>query len=789
MDDYTAKSVKEVFGTDFQEYCSRHTIVLKENKYGAFKAPNVNVLKECIDVIEKYKLNVNDRIQEIQKYKQSSNVSKRSKRQHKTNTLKCQKAHSGTADVSTNLYLTNLQLNICLYDTSAVLPGHTVNTIPADYILNTAKSGNEIYDFIIKNTMKETVIIDYEVSIPSISCLLTQLQKQHKKFHYFSIIKHLYEKQEIDHKLKCQYELTFKQLKVFFNLIFAKVVPLKLFGKLRNIKKMKKAMFDLLDTPRLKSFNLLPYIEKLDISCIAWLQNIQSVEVQWLVLAKFIKWFFNGFLIKVLRTQFHITSLSATNNKRLYITRPNWCYIQKKFIKQKIRSNTLQPDVEYNEWSPPIGIYKLRAKHSNVRPIFMSQHQPNEKKDLNIVFQFLRQVQITEYGFNDFYKRWKTITQKYKSKTESLCLISCDVMDAFGSIIQGHLHDFILSLCNKLPETLTLRTYVIKSGKCVDSDSLHYKQYFCHQNLELPLSPGTLYACTSRNNCQLIKKSWLLEKIWKYIFYQRVKIRKKIYIIGKGIIQGGMLSPILSDIYYNFVLNEQMSIFLKSGEIIRYTDDILYITENEIIAKQFLQVIKTGIPKYNCWFKELKTQSNISNIEGKTTKSINYIGYKINSNTLEIEPKDLSTDMRYLISFSLKNNLTPLELLKKRINNMTCLKVSKVVMDNTINSKTTIKTILQKTCLFQVKRAYILIKELFIDIHKIVPDIRKIIKNNNKKVAKHIIKGILNFEENMSQSDIWKWNNRILCMLWRFYKNIFKKDKILRNIFIETYKH
>lgn len=84
------------------------------------------------------------------------------------------------------------------------------------------------------------------------------------------------------------------------------------------------------------------------------------------------KWFFNGFLIKVLRIHFHLTSFSTTN-ERLYVKRSDWCNIQKKYIKQKLRSNTLQPDIECKEWNPPIGVYKLRLKPSTVRPIFVSQ--------------------------------------------------------------------------------------------------------------------------------------------------------------------------------------------------------------------------------------------------------------------------------------------------------------------------------------------------------------------------------------------------------------------------------
>lgn len=120
--------------------------------------------------------------------------------------------------------------------------------------------------------MKDTVIVDYEASTPFISCILESLQKRHKRFHYSSILKHLNSKQESDRELRCKYEVTMKQLKSFFDLILAKVVPLNLFGKLKNIKKIKKAMFHLLNRPRFNSFNLLPYIEKLDV-CTAFISQ------------------------------------------------------------------------------------------------------------------------------------------------------------------------------------------------------------------------------------------------------------------------------------------------------------------------------------------------------------------------------------------------------------------------------------------------------------------------------------------------------------------------------------
>lgn len=92
------------------------------------------------------------------------------------------------------------------------------------------------------------------------------------------------------------------------------------------------------------------------------------------------------------------------------------------------------------------------------------------------------------------------------------------------------LYDIIESFCRKLPENLVLRFYAVKNERYMNLNTLCYKQYFFDPNLELPLKSGTLYACISHKHSQWIQKSWLLEKIRRYIFCQRVcdKLKKNI---------------------------------------------------------------------------------------------------------------------------------------------------------------------------------------------------------------------------------------------------------------------
>lgn len=108
MDDSTSESVKEVFGTDFQQYvsykhhfpllllhffhvtylnlllcfiqtryCLRHKILIRKDKCGTFMVSNVNFLTECINILAEHRLNVNTKIEQVQICRTPPTVSNR----------------------------------------------------------------------------------------------------------------------------------------------------------------------------------------------------------------------------------------------------------------------------------------------------------------------------------------------------------------------------------------------------------------------------------------------------------------------------------------------------------------------------------------------------------------------------------------------------------------------------------------------------------------------------------------------------------------------------------------
>jgi Reverse transcriptase (RNA-dependent DNA polymerase) len=84
----------------------------------------------------------------------------------------------------------------------------------------------------------------------------------------------------------------------------------------------------------------------------------------------------------------------------------------------------------------------------------------------------------------------------------------------------------------------------------------------------------------------------------------------------KGLIQGDILSPFLSDIYYGHMTQHRLGQFLVAppgtAEImLRGMDDFLFISTHRDRVQEFLRVVEAGFPDYGTVFRQDKTRSNL----------------------------------------------------------------------------------------------------------------------------------------------------------------------------------
>ncbi|XP_017882810.2 telomerase reverse transcriptase-like isoform X2 [Ceratina calcarata] len=721
MDRSTAQSLREAHGSEFQRYCLKNRIKIQRDANDCFLVSEEADVKHCLQLKKEYKKKIDLKLKKLQ----------HSKPRQKFNTSNPVSATRKIDETCETIFPKDLSVSVRLYSSPLGFPSYKNNSLAC--MLDECRSGNEFYEHIIKETRKDIVIVDYEISIPLISSLLEDFKKRHEKFHYTSVLSHVAHENKCKQQANpiCQYAITREKLIYFLELVFSKVVPLEIFGKLRNLKKIKHTMIRLLNLPHFKLLNVKTVVSKLDIACIKWVSGIENVKTKWLILLKFIRWFFIGFLFKVIYQNFHITI--HNNTERLFIIRSDWNRIQRNFLQKKMRTNALKVN-NVSSSCLPIGIYKLIPKFSNVRPILKTEKSKEFVQQKTLIMNFLKQLYVTKFGVNDFEKKWKSVVESRRNK--KTYMVYCDVVDAFGSIIQELLFEMVRWLSKDLPEKLTLKMYAVKSRQQTRITTC-YKQYCCHPDLALPFAPGTFYSVSGGSSW--VRKSMLIENISKCIFEQLIKIKGKTYTLRKGVAQGAVLSPILSDIYYSFILNEELAVFSREGELLKYVDDILYLTDNEDFAKQFLEVTKRGLPRYNCYFKQAKTQTNVPYDGRAAADSILYIGYKIDCLSLGLEPN--YTEIKFTYSMYSKKMSDPIQILDSRLKNFTVLKLRKIVLQDTIKKQNILFSILERSFSVQAKRARYLLIQLFGSrVQENVTTIFDIIKYTNELIARFVIR-------------------------------------------------
>ncbi|KAL0100133.1 hypothetical protein PUN28_019522 [Cardiocondyla obscurior] len=279
------------------------------------------------------------------------------------------------------------------------------------------------------------------------------------------------------------------------------------------------------------------------------------------------------------------------------------------FVTEKVNNDILVPYTKlYKKY---IGIYKFHPSSSGLRALFITNKENEEYFHMQVVLRFLQQLYITyldEDGIPNIFHCRQQIANFQKSKSgNKLYCFTCDIQDAFGSIIQKKLYDIIVTYCNQLEKYLAVRKVIVTKP---NKKKLITAKILSEKLKSMKLSK---FASLSREKPKLFKTENITIRIFKLIFRQKVKFNNQLYSIKCGVPQGMMLSPILADIYYQYMCKEIFSEYMNSehGILYRYVDDIIYITDSEYHARKFFEIIKSGIPSYNVKFNPNKIKTNL----------------------------------------------------------------------------------------------------------------------------------------------------------------------------------
>ena len=87
----------------------------------------------------------------------------------------------------------------------------------------------------------------------------------------------------------------------------------------------------------------------------------------------------------------------------------------------------------------------------------------------------------------------------------------------------------------------------------------------------------------------------------------------KYYDADSGVPQGGLISPVLANVYLHYVVDMWFAKVVKAGsngraEMVRYADDVVFCFENEGAAKGFYEALKERLKKFNLELSEEKSK-------------------------------------------------------------------------------------------------------------------------------------------------------------------------------------
>ncbi|XP_012253854.2 telomerase reverse transcriptase-like [Athalia rosae] len=700
----------------------------------------------------------------------------------------CSKEHTSDIQKSTKPNNDNVQktsndpehlfnakhLEICT--DNMILRISQTSKFPDDHILANKNSEVSISSQVIETKVEKVSPVGCKEHVTALEPILKRLRKLNMKYNYESeLAKLMAVEMESDIIVRrwpaiCQ-ELPLVLLKQYFTNICCRIIPPGLLGSHKNRNILVKSICNLLETPNRQSINLMPYILKLKISDLEWLDEKINSDTRLIIAGKLFKWLYEKLILEIFRTQFYI--IVTTGTRKVYIRRIDWINSMKGCVLEMCRQKIIGKidgmyTTEYYD-----GRWIFFPKKRGIRPITSSIK--TSKQQAAKALCFLQQLYCKKYGPTGkvvFFHKWNDLVDRFRNNNKSIYLVRCDIESAYGSIDQRKLVAIVESLAESIESTLFLTHYEISRNlNAVKNGHARVKQYFLPPELEMPLAPGAIFASCPRG-VQTISKKTLLEEIKSRILKQVVRIKNQHYLLQKGIAQGAILSPILCDIYYANMEETELAQFKNEGSLYRYVDDIIYATENQASAERFLEIVKQGLPNYSCRFNITKTMTNLPGHRHVYTP-LAFLGYNINPRTLEVTP-DYSTNIRYVTALSKISGQKSFTVFRKRLTNFASLKLDALILNAKINSSETIIHNIKCTFERQAERCLWLVRALIDDIPSRRIDIFNQIRTTNiriiRRVQRHFRANGYDFEALVPE---------LVMVPWKSYRKVFGKAQTI----------
>ncbi|THV07327.1 hypothetical protein K435DRAFT_605904, partial [Dendrothele bispora CBS 962.96] len=460
------------------------------------------------------------------------------------------------------------------------------------------------------------------------------------------------------------------------------VIPKRFWGSEANFKLICKQIESFIKCRRHEGLSLHNLLQGFGTSACEWLmppgdcnnQSRTTVSDQLKrreLLEDFVYWFFDSFVGPLLRTTFYITESAAFRYQILYFRMDDWQILCAPLL-DRLTTETFQkiPNTEAEEILRQrklgFSFVRLLPKETGVRPIvnlkrkqkvqFFSQEDGTSiNQILQAALDILNYEKTNQshllgasvFGPSDVYTKLKNLKTNLRRSSggtlPKLYFVKVDVRACFDTIEQNKLLDILSRLISEDAYLIQRhvqmsqrpdRTYrALKTKAHPEDEHPHFLKYAadlasCIRNTIF--IDAVSYPTTTKQEILELLESHITENI--------VKIGQDYFRQMVGIPQGSVLSTILCCFFYGD-LEKQFKRFTQPHNLLlRHTDDYLFITDNYLEAKDFLDTMEKGHPEYGCFISKEKTVVNFHCDEDVNVveRALPWCGYLIDTQDLSV---------------------------------------------------------------------------------------------------------------------------------------------------------
>ncbi|XP_021243902.1 telomerase reverse transcriptase isoform X2 [Numida meleagris] len=554
-----------------------------------------------------------------------------------------------------------------------------------------------------------------------------------------------------------------------------RVIPAELWGSSHNKCRFFKNVKAFISMGKYDKLSLQQLMWKMRVNDCVWLRlakgnhSVPAYEHCYReeILAKFLYWLMDSYVIELLKSFFYITETMFQKNMLFYYRKFIWGKLQNIGIRNhfaKVHLRALSSEemevIRQKKYFPIASRLRFIPKINGLRPVVklsrvvegqkLSKESREKKiqryntqlKNLFSVLNYERTVNTSiigssVFGRDDIYRKWKEfVTKVFESGGEMphFYFVKGDVSRAFDTIPHKKLVEVISQVLKPESQTVYgIRWYAVIMITPTGKARKLYKRHVSTFEDFIPDMKqfvSKLQERTSLRNAIVVEQcltfnensSTLFTFFLQMLHNNILEIGRRYYVQCSGIPQGSILSTLLCSLCYGDMENKLLCGIQKDGVLIRLIDDFLLVTPHLMQARTFLRTIAAGIPEYGFLINAKKTVVNfpVDDIPGCSKfkqlpdcRLISWCGLLLDVQTLEVYCDYSSyafTSIRSSLSFN--SSRIAGRNMKCKLTAVLKLKCHPLLLDLKINSLKTVLINIYKIFLLQAYRFHACVLQL-----------------------------------------------------------------------------